>query len=92
MGLDMGALLTTFAYFGQNPMLATRILIDVTGANLLRPFHPAHTRYEHDLEELKRMYPGLKIRRAAIGSAMLHGLIFSLMYSFLYLTYGVVWY
>ncbi len=91
MGLDIGEVVTTFGYFGQNPVLATRILIDVTGAKLLRPFKPAHVRYERDLEELKRMYPGLKIRRAAIGSAMLHGLLFSMLYSFLYLTYGVVW-
>ncbi len=78
--------------FARNPLLATRILVDVTGAKLLRPFDPAYVRYERDLEELRGMYPGMRMRRAAAGSAMLHALLFSALYSFLYLTYGVVWY
>ncbi len=92
MGLDIGGIASTWIYFGRNPMLASRILIDIAGANLLRPFNPAHMRYERDLEAVKREYPGMNLRRAAIGSAMLHGLLFSVLYSFLYLTYGVVWY
>lgn len=92
MELGIKGIVGTWGYFGKNPVLATRILIDLAGAKLLRPFNPAYMRYERDLEELKRMYPGMQVQRVAAGTAVLQVLLFSALYSFLYLTYGVVWY
>ena len=82
----------TWRCFGKEPALATRIMIAMAGAKLLRPFNPVYMRYERDLEELKRMYPGVRMQRVAVGTAVLQVLLFFTIYLFLYLTYGVLWF
>jgi hypothetical protein len=76
----------------KNPALATRILIDVVGATLLKPFNHTYVRYERDLEEaMKGRCPEEQLQGLTIWTVVMMSLAFSMMYLFLYLTYGKAW-
>mgnify|MGYP007042367750 CR=1 FL=1 len=61
--------------FSRDPTFATRAMIDVAGAKVFRSFNPEYTRYERDLEELKKTHPD--VHNLAMGTAVLFALAFS---------------
>ncbi len=77
-------------WFSRNPVAASRIMVDMMGAVVLRPFNPVYMRYERDLEEVKRMYPGEPVQSLAIGSGVLLVLVFFAFYLAIYLMYGLM--
>ncbi|MBE0515972.1 MAG: hypothetical protein IBX41_01085 [Methanophagales archaeon] len=68
--------------FGKNPMLATRVLI----AMVVLPSNPV----SHVLDLEKEGYLE-DTRTLAMGTAMLYSIAFAVSYSFLYMTYGLLW-
>lgn len=80
----------SFVWFSKNPTAASKIMVAMIGAVVTRPFNPAYTRYERDLEELKRRYPG-EVPRVAIGTGVLLALVLLTLYLIVYLTHGVLW-
>lgn len=77
-------------WFSKNPTAASKIMVAMIGAVVTRPFNPAYTRYERDLEELKKRYPG-EVPRVAIGTGVLLALVLLTLYLIVYLTHGVLW-
>ncbi len=90
--IDKGLLRITdaFVWFSKNPTVASRIMVLMVGAVVTRPFNPTYMRYERDLEELRRLYPG-EVPRMAIGTGVLLALIFFTLYLVVYLTHGLLW-
>ncbi len=80
----------SFVWFSKNPAVASRIMVLTASMVLLKPFNPGYMRYEQDLEELRRLYPG-EVHRVAIGTGVLLVIMFFTLYLFMYLTYGVLW-
>jgi len=82
----------SFVWFSKNPPIASRIMMLTVSMVFLRPFNPnpLYTRYAHDLEELRKLYPA-EVHRLAIGSGVLLVLMFFTLYLIIYLTYGVLW-
>ncbi len=84
--MGINRILCTWRCFGKNPALATRVLIDTAGATVL----PSNSvRYVLDLEKEGYLED---TRTLAIGTAMLYSLAFTVAYSVIYLTYGVLWF
>ncbi len=81
----------TWRCFGKDPVLATRIMIDVAGAKLLGTFNPVYKKYEQDLEVTKRRCHEEAVQNLAIGTVALMSLVFGTLYLFIYLTYRVLW-
>ncbi|MGB2728223.1 MAG: Na(+)/H(+) antiporter subunit D [Halobacteriota archaeon] len=77
-------------WFSKNPTAASKIMVAMIGAVVTRPFNPAYMRYERDLEELKKRYPG-EVPRVAIGTGVLLALVLLTLYLIVYLTHGVLW-
>ena len=63
--------------FSEDPVLATRAMVDLAGAKLLRGFNPVYKRYERDLEELKKIHPD--VHNLAKGTAVLFATAFSVL-------------
>ena len=63
--------------FSEDPVLATRAMVDLTGAKLLRCFNPVYKKYERDLEELKKIHPD--VHNQAKGTAVLFATAFSVL-------------
>jgi hypothetical protein len=61
--------------FSEDPVLATRAMVDLAGAKLLRCFNPEYKKYERDLEELKNTRPD--VHNLAMGTAVLFAAAFS---------------
>jgi len=80
-----------FAWLANNPAVASRMLVALTGAIVFKPFHPLNEKYERDLNELKRVYSDEVVHRMGIGTGVLLVLIFFTLYLFIYLSYGVLW-
>ena len=80
-----------FAWFANNPAVASRMLVALTGAIVFKPFNPLNEKYERDLNELKRVYSDEAVHRMGIGTGVLLVLIFFTLYLFIYLSYGVLW-
>ncbi|MBL7118276.1 MAG: Na(+)/H(+) antiporter subunit D [Candidatus Syntrophoarchaeum sp.] len=80
----------SFVWFSKNPTAASKIMVAMIGAVVTRPFNPAYMRYERDLEELKKRYPG-EVPRVAIGTGVLLALVLLTLYLIVYLTHGVLW-
>lgn len=79
-------ILNTWRCFGKNPTLATRVLMATVAATVL----PANSVcYLRDLEKEGYLED---TQTLAMGTAMLYSIAFVVMFSFLYLTYGVVWF
>ncbi|MDI6884924.1 MAG: hypothetical protein QMD22_00960 [archaeon] len=68
--------------FGKNPMLATRVLLDTA----VLPSNPV--RYVLELEKEGYLED---TRTLAAGTAMLYSIAFTVAYSFIYMTYGLLW-
>jgi len=60
--------------FIGDPVLATRAMVDLTGAKLLRCFNPVYKKYELDLEELEKIHPD--VHSLAMGTAVLFAVAF----------------
>lgn len=84
--MEINRLFGTWRCFGRNPELATRVLIDTVGATVL-PSNPV--RYVLELEKGGYLED---TRTLAIGTAILYSLAFTVAYSFIYLTYGALWF
>ncbi|MBA7552528.1 NAD(P)H-quinone oxidoreductase subunit 2, chloroplastic [subsurface metagenome] len=80
----------SFVWFSKNPTAASKIMVAMIGAVVTRPFNPSYMRYERDLEELKKRYPG-EVPRVAIGTGVLLALVLLTLYLIVYLTHGVLW-
>jgi hypothetical protein len=63
--------------FSEDPVLATRAMVDLTGAKLLGCFNPEYRKYERDLEELKKVHPD--VHNLAKGTAVLFATAFSVL-------------
>jgi hypothetical protein len=63
--------------FSEDPVLATRAMVDLTGAKLLGCFNPEYKGYERDLEELKKIHPD--VHNLAKGTAVLFATAFSVL-------------
>jgi len=61
--------------FSEDPVLATRAMVDLAGAKLLRCFNPEYRKYERDLEWLEKTRPD--VRNLAKGTAVLFATAFS---------------
>ena len=78
--------------FGKDPAFATKILVNMVAVTVMRPLTPSYIRYNmRGLEMPKEECPE-DIRTLAIGTALLYSIAFVVGYSFLYLTYGVMWF
>lgn len=74
--------------FARDPTFATRAMLDVAGAKVFRSFNPEYTRYERDLEELKKTHPD--VHNLAIGTAVLFAVVFFLLCMVAYLMLTVI--
>jgi hypothetical protein len=63
--------------FSEDPVLATRAMLDLAGAKLLGCFNPEYRKYERDLEELKKIHPD--VHNLAKGTAVLFATAFSVL-------------
>lgn len=63
--------------FREDPVLATRAMVDLAGAKLLRCFNPEYRKYERDLEGLEKTRPD--VRNLAKGTAVLFATAFSVL-------------
>jgi hypothetical protein len=63
--------------FSEDPVLATRAMVDLVGAKLLRPFNPVYKKYERDLEVLEKIHPD--VHNLAKGTAVLFATAFSVL-------------
>ncbi|MCW3136247.1 MAG: hypothetical protein N2V77_04840, partial [Canidatus Methanoxibalbensis ujae] len=79
-----------FALFANNPAVASRMLIALTGAAVLRPLN-MNEKYVRDLEQLRRDYPEEMAHMTRVGFGVLLSLMFLTLYLFIYLSYGVLW-
>ena len=79
-----------FALFANNPAVASRMLIALTGAAVLKPLN-MNEKYVRDLEQLKRDYPEEMAHMTRVGFGVLLSLMFLTLYLFIYLSYGVLW-
>ncbi len=74
--------------FSEEPVLATRAMLDFTGAKLLRCFNPVYLKYERDLEELEKTRPD--VHNLAKGTAVLFVTAFAVFCVAAYLMAAVI--
>jgi hypothetical protein len=74
--------------FSEEPVLATRAMVDLAGAKLLRSFNPVYMKYERDLEELEKTRPD--IHNLARGTAVLFATAFAVFCAAAYLIAAVI--
>jgi hypothetical protein len=84
--MGINGILDSWSCFGKNPELATRVLIEQVSAVVS---HGNPVRHVLELEKSGYLED---TRTLAIWTAMLYSIAFSAMYTFLYLSYGVVWF
>ena len=72
--------------FSEEPVLTTRIMVDVASAKLLKGlrFNPVYKKYEQDLEVCTRDYPGISGHDLAIGMGVLLTVLFGVFYAVAY--------
>jgi multicomponent Na+:H+ antiporter subunit D len=80
----------TIVWFSKNPTAASRAMVAMLGAVVLRPFNSA-TQYEQDLEKLKRLSAEEPMVSVSLGTGVLLVVIFFTLYLIVYLTHGVFW-
>ena len=74
--------------FSEEPVLATRAMVDLAGAKLLRCFNPVYMKYERDLEELEKTRPD--VHNLAKGTAVLFAAAFAVFFVAAYLMAAVI--
>ena len=78
----------SFVSFGRNPLRGTRMMMDMIGVALLKPFvfvfnlviQPVYKHYERDLEEVKMRPVEEPMERMSIGTGVLLVLLFFALY------------
>jgi multicomponent Na+:H+ antiporter subunit D len=80
----------TIVWVSKNPTAASRAMVAMLGAVVLRPFNSA-TQYEQDLEKLKRLSAEEPMVSVSLGTGVLLVVIFFTLYLIVYLTHGVFW-
>jgi hypothetical protein len=83
--MGINRILSTWKCFGRNPALATRVLIDEAGTTMT---HSNPVRYVLELERSGYLED---TQTLAMGTAMLYSIAFTVGFSFMYLTYGLLW-
>jgi len=86
----------SFATFGKNPIRTTRMVVDMIGVALLKPFvfvqnhviQPIYKHYERDLEEVKMRPAEESLERMSIGTGVLLVLLFFALYLIAMLLHG----
>jgi len=85
-----------FVRFSKNPMRGTRMMMDMVGVALLKPFvfvfnlviQPVYKYYERDLEAVKRGPVEEPMERMSIGTGVLLVLLFFALYLIAMLVHG----
>ena len=83
--MEINRILNTWRCFGRNPVLATRVLKDAAGATVTQS-NPV--RYVLELEKSGYLED---TQTLAMGTALLYSIVFPVVFSFMYLTYGLLW-
>lgn len=83
--MGINRILSTWKCFGRNPALATRVLIAEAGATMTQS-NPV--RYVLELEGSGYLED---TQTLAMGTALVYSSAFTLVFSFMYLTYGLLW-
>jgi len=86
----------SFVSFGKNPLRTTRMMADMIGVALLKPFvfvynrvvQPVYRHYERDLEEVKMRPAEESLERMSIGTGVLLVLLFFALYLIAMLVHG----
>ena len=86
----------SFVSFGKNPIRTTRMVMDMVGVALLKPFvfvynlviQPVYRHYERDLEEVKMRPAEEPLERMSIGTGVLLVLLFFALYLIAMLVQG----
>ena len=74
--MGMKKVVDSWRCFSKDPVLATRIMIDMAGRMLLGVFNPVYKKYEQDLEVCKRNCPEVSCHSLAIGTGVLLAVLF----------------
>jgi multicomponent Na+:H+ antiporter subunit D len=77
-------------WFSKNPTAASRVMVAMAGAVVLRPFHSS-THYERNLERIKMLSVEEPPVSIGLGAGVLLVLILFTLYVVIYLTHGVLW-
>ncbi len=85
-----------FVKFSKNPLRGTRMMMDMIGVALLKPFvfvfnlviQPVYKHYERDLEEVKMRPVEEPMERMSIGTGVLLVLLFFALYLIAMLVHG----
>ena len=85
MEIGLPGIFDSWSCFSKNPVLATRILIDMMGAPMM---HSNPVRHMLELEKNGYLED---TKTLAIGTALLYSIAFTVAFSFMYLTYGTLW-
>jgi multicomponent Na+:H+ antiporter subunit D len=86
----------SFVSFGRNPLRATRMMADMIGVAVLKPFvfvynlviQPVYRHYERDLEEVKMRPVEEPVESMSIGTGLLLVLLFFALYLIAMLVLG----
>jgi len=86
----------SFVSFGRNPLRTTRMIGDMIGVALLKPFvfiqnhviQPIYKHYERDLKEVKMRPAEESLERMSIGTGVLLVLLFFALYLIAMLVQG----
>lgn len=86
----------SFVSFGKNPLRGTRMMADMIGIALLKPFvflqnhviQPVYMHYERDLEEAKMRPVEEQLEKMSIGTGVLLVLLFFALYLIAMLIHG----
>jgi len=86
----------SFVSFGKNPIRTTRMVMDMVGVALLKPFvfvynlviQPIYKHYERDLEEAKMRPVEESLESMSIGTGVLLVLLFFALYLIAMLVHG----
>ncbi|RZN34449.1 MAG: Na(+)/H(+) antiporter subunit D [Methanophagales archaeon ANME-1-THS] len=80
----------SLVWISKNPTAASRIMMAMVGATVLRSFSSTNP-YERDLELLKKQAVDEPMVSLNLGAGVLLVLIFITLYLAIYLTHGILW-
>jgi multicomponent Na+:H+ antiporter subunit D len=80
----------TIVWFSKNPTAASRAMVAMLGAVVLRPFNST-TQYEQDLEQFKQVTVEEPMVGLSLGAGVLLAVTLFILYLVIYLTHGMFW-
>lgn len=83
--MEINRIFGSWSYFGRNPELATKVLIDEASATV------THANPVCQIMELEKNGYLEDSRTLATGTAMLYSIAFSAAYALTAMTYGAMW-